>query len=215
MTNTQTLSAQCMFVVRVTVLLLGCGVPSVSQNSPSGPGLLKASPLQGTNPNGGMLHRTQPNTGMVPGPSGNDVEQMTSEQFRALPDSAMLRYKGQSLTKSAFIEQRLREFQVRPKSTPPKSSISFEMLKAQFQQKQAAVLAEKNARVEAIVAEANSRTQQVQSSPAFLALVRESAEIQRRYADANPAQQARLKQRALEIHNQLLKIEQGTRPQGN
>jgi hypothetical protein len=209
------LSNRFISIARVTLLILVCGTSTVSQNTVPNSGQRNSPPLLGTNPNGGMLQKVQPSTGLRPAVSGNDVEQMTSAQFRALPDSSMLLYKGQSLTKSAFIQQRLREFQLRAQSTPPKTSISFEMLKAQFRQKEAAALAQKNARVEAIMAEVNSRTQQVQSSPAFLALAKESAEIQRRYSDANPAQQAQLKQRALEIHNQLLKIEQEPHFQSN
>jgi hypothetical protein len=38
-------------------------------------------------------------------------------------------------------------------------------------------------------------------------LLKETAEIQRRYHSASPAEQLRLKRRALEIHTELLKLE--------
>ena len=149
-----------------------------------------------------------------PASLGNDVEQMTPVQLRALPDSAMLRYKGQSLTKSAFIEQRLKEFQLQAKSTPAKGALSFETLKAQFEQKQAAALAEKNARVEAVIGNLNSQKKLLESSPAFLALAKESAGILGRYKGSSTAQQLQFKQRAMEIHNQLLRMEQQTTSSG-
>lgn len=184
MKNTQMLSAECIFVTRITLVLVMCSVLAVSQERPA------------------FL--------------GNDVEQMTPAQLRSLPDSAMLRYKGQSLTKSAFIGERLREFQLKTQSMSPKGALSFETLKAQFEQKQAAALAEKNARVEVVIGKLNSQKKQVESSPAFSALAKESAEILGRYPGSNPAQQLQFRQRAMEIHSQLLRMErQTTIPENN
>jgi len=42
----------------------------------------------------------------------------------------------------------------------------------------------------------------------FSALAKESANLQRRYSSSSGAQQLQIKHRALEIHRQLLKIEQ-------
>ena len=184
MKNTRTFSAQCIFVTRITLFLIVCGVLAVSQERPA------------------VL--------------GNDAEQMRPAQLRALPDSAMLQYKGQSLTKAAFVEQRLKEFRLQAKNTSPKGALGFETLKAQFQQKEAAALAEKNARVEAVIGNLNSQKKQVESSPAFLALAKESAEIIGRYPGSSPAQQLQFRQRAMEIHNQLLRMERHpTSPETN
>jgi len=178
MNITRMLSAQCIFVSRVTVVLVACGVLAVSQEKPA------------------LL--------------GNDVEHMTPVQLRTLPDSAVLRYKGQSLTKSAFIEQRLKEFQLKAKSIPPKGALSFEMLKAQFQQKEAAALAEKNARVETLIGKLNGQQKQLELSPEFVAMAKESEEILARYPGSNPAQQLQFRRRAMEIHNQLFRMERQT-----
>jgi hypothetical protein len=184
MKNTRMLSAQCVFVSRITLVLVACGVLAVSQERPAR--------------------------------LGNDAEQMTPAQLRALPESAMLRYRGQSLTKAAFFERRLKEFQMNAKSMSPKGTLDFETLKAQFEQKQAATLAEKNARVEAVIGNLNNQKKQVESSPAFLVLAEESAEILGRYPGSNPAQQLQFRQRAMEIHNQLLRMErQTTSPETN
>ena len=134
----------------------------------------------------------------------NDVEQMTRAQFRALADNALVRYHGQSLTKAAFVKQRLEQLQVQGRQ---KTGASFEALRNQFLQKQEADLATRNARAQAIGDALNSRMARVQSSPACVSLLKETAEIQRKYPSASPAEQSRLKQRALEIHTELLKLE--------
>lgn len=200
------------FVSRIAPILIACSTLVASQDNRSRIGQRNPPSSQGTTPNGGTLQTAQSDNALRPAILGNDVEQMTAAQFRAMPDSAMLRFKGQSLTKSAFIAQRLKELQLQAKSALPEGSRSFETLKAQFQQKQAAALAEQNAKVDALMQAANVRNKQMESSSAFLALAKESGEIQQRYSGANSAQQLQLRQRALEIHNQLLKLERETSP---
>jgi hypothetical protein len=129
---------------------------------------------------------------------------MTRAQFRALADNALVRYHGQSLTKAAFVKQRLEPFQAQGKQ---KAGPGFEALRNQFLQKQAADLATRNARAQAVEDALNSRTVRLESSPAYASLLKETAEIQRKYRSVSPAEQLRLKQRALEIHTELLKLE--------
>ena len=157
-----------------------------------------------------MLGAPQPNVMLGrPGLLGGDVEQMSPAQFRALPDTAMLRYKGQSLTKANFIQQRLKQFQIQARSDPPKARQNFEMVKAQFEQKQASDLASRNARAQAVMDTLNSKVQQLESSASNSTLSKEALDLQRRYSTSSSAQQAQLKQRALEIHNQLVEMELG------
>jgi len=163
-----------------------------------------APPVTATTPNPGPspASRTAPPTkSTLP---ENDVEQMTRAQFRALADNALLRYHGQSLTKAAFVKQRLGQFQTQGRQ---KAGPGFEALRNQFLQKQAADLTTRNARTQAVEDALNSRTARVESSPAYASLLKETAEIQRKYRSASPAEQLRLKQRALEIHTELLKLE--------
>ena len=161
-------------------------------------------PMTATTPNAGPspASRTAPPT--KPTLPENDVEQMTRAQFRALPDSALVRYHGQSLTKAAFVKQRLGQFQPQGRQ---KEGPGFQALRNQFLQKQAADLASRNARAQAVGDALNSRVARVQSSPAYVSLLKETGEIQRRYQSASPAEQMRLKRRALEIHTELLKLE--------
>jgi hypothetical protein len=81
-------------------------------------------------------------------------------------------------------------------------------MKAQFRQKQAGQLAAENARVQAVMDNLNRQIKQLEGSPAYSVLVKEAYELQQRYPTASLAEQPRLKQRALEVHDQLLKMEQ-------
>ena len=191
------------------LFLVACSAVCIAQvrsNAPSSAQRQAPPPPMQPSQNGGMLQPRQPTSVSRPALLGNDIEHMTDAQFRALPPAAQVRYKGQSLTKSSYIEQRLREVQAQ--GTTTQARVSFEMVKSQFRQKQAAELAEKNARVQAVIDGLNTRTKQLESSAAYLALENEASDIQRRFAHSNAAQQAQLKQRALEIHNQLLDMEQ-------
>ena len=67
----------------------------------------------------------------------------------------------------------------------------------------------KNGQAQAVIDALNNRTKQIESSASYLALAKEAAELQRRYSSSNLTQRAQLKQRALEIHNQLLEMELG------
>jgi hypothetical protein len=138
-----------------------------------------------------------------------DVDQMTSQQFKALPSTGMVRYKGQSMTKAGFIEQRKKEFLAQQKTVHSKASIDSPIMKAQFEQKQAADLAAKNGRVKAAADGCERRLKQLSASPAYSALAKEADGIVQRYPSASSAEKAKLKQRAAEIHTQLLKMEQG------
>lgn len=201
--------------VKLAIVLVACCAAAVAQNKkttaiPPPPPTATTPGTQPGNANRGMLGASE-SGGMLAKPSllGNDVEHMTQAQFRALPDTAMLRYRGQSLTKATFMQQRLKEFQIQARGIQPKAGVSFEILKAQFEQKQAAELARKNAQAQAVIDALNNRTKQIASSASYLALAKEAAELQRRYSSSNSTQKAQLKQRALEIHNQLLEMEMG------
>ena len=201
---------------KFAIVLVAWCAAAVAQNKKTTaipPPMPPAATTPGTQPanaNRGMLGASQPG-GMLAKPSllDNDIEHMTQAQFRALPDTAMLRYRGQSLSKTSFMQQRLKEFQMQARGMQPKAGVSFEMLKAQFQQKQAAELARKNAQAQAVFDGLNNRAKQIESSASYLALAKEAAELQRRYSSSNSTQKAQLKQRALEIHNQLLEMELG------
>jgi hypothetical protein len=193
------------------LVLVAYAAHAVSQNTKTGnpPAQHQVTPpITATTPNAGPspASRTAPPTkSALP---ENDVEQMTRAQFRALADNALVRYHGQSVTKAAFVKQRLKQrleqFQAPGRQKP---DASFEALRSQFLQNRAADLATRNARAQAMGDALNSRMAQVQSSPAYASLLKETAEIQRQYRTASPAEQLRFKQRALEIHTELLKLE--------
>jgi hypothetical protein len=138
----------------------------------------------------------------------NDLSQMTSQQFRALPPTAQVSYNGHTMTKSAFIDQRRKELRAQAKSLQTQVNVQFQGAKAQFDQKQMIDLAARNARVKTVADSYDRRMQQLAVSPAYLALAKEASEIVRRYPSASPAEQLKLKQRATELHTQLSKMEQ-------
>ena len=201
---------------KLAILLVAWCAAAVAQNKkttaipPPMPPTATTPGTQPGNANRGMLGASE-SGGMLAKPSlpGNDIEHMTQAQFRALPDTAMLRYRGQSLTKANFMQQRLKEFQMQARGVQPKAGVSFEIRKAQFQQKQDAELARINGQAQAVIDALNNRTKQIESSASYLALAKEVAELQRRYSSSNSTQKAQLKQRALEIHNQLVEMELG------
>jgi hypothetical protein len=111
------------------------------------------------------------------------------------------------LTKATFIAQRKKEFLAQRKSTQTKATTNFEAAKTRFEQKQAADLAARNARVKAVADRYDLKLKQLSASPAYSALAKEADGIVQRYPSASSAEKAKLKQRAAEVHTQLLKME--------
>lgn len=216
------------FAVRVRRLFGACGLAlslcaaSAAQTAPpsstrkaaptsappsSGP---QSTPGMLSNQNNGTLlqgAKTDPKGVMTPALGGADIERMSHEQFRALADSAAIRYRGQSMSKASFIQQRLREWTAGPSSLARKPMMDFQTLKTQFEQKQSADLKAHNARVQAVAERLTQRLKQVQTSPEYLALLKEAGDLQRRYAAAPPDERSRLKVRALQIHEELARRE--------
>jgi len=167
-------------------------------------------------PAAGMLGRKSvallqsPKAGDLPASSpttASDVEHMSHEQFRALPDTAIVRYRGQSMSKAAFIQQRLKEWRATGSLPAGRQVSSFERLRTEFEQKQASDLQAQNARVQAVIDRINRELQQLHSSPRYMALLKEAGEISRRYASADPSEKPALKSRALQIHQELTRLE--------
>lgn len=137
-----------------------------------------------------------------------DVNQMTTQQFRALPSTATINYNGQRMTKAAFIEQRRKELRAHAKSLQTKADIKFKSAKADFQQQQTLDLAARNARVKAVAESYDQRMKALAASPAYSTLAKEANDIVHRYPSASPSEQVKLRQRAAELRSQLQKMEQ-------
>ncbi len=169
---------------------------------------------QSPNDNRRMVALPAPNADpRSPGMVSADVEHMTVLQFHALADTSLVRYRGQSLTKSSFMQQRLKEFELQDRTRPVKPGQSFAMLpsfamlKERFEQRQSSQLAEKNAQAQAVMDRLQNRIMQIEASASYLALARESADLNRRYVRSPATEQRQLRQRALDIHNQILRME--------
>ncbi|MBZ5721052.1 MAG: hypothetical protein LAO03_11790 [Acidobacteriia bacterium] len=206
----------------VTAVLIACSVAAGAQTTKTAPPpkqkVATTSPAP-AKPASGMLSgqstgtllqspKANPGTPLSPSLLANaDVEHMSHAQFRALADAAVVRYRGQSMSKAAFIQQRLKEWGARPGLAGHKPSLSFEEVKTQFQKKQASTLEAENARVQAVIDRFNQKLRQVQGSSQYSALLAEARALQQRYKSASPAEQSRLKTRALEIHQELARLE--------
>ena len=111
------------------------------------------------------------------------------------------------MSKAAFIQQRFREWGSPSSPEARKPALSFEAIKAQFQQKQSSDLQAQNARVQAVINRLNLKVKEVQSSPEYIALIKEASLIQQSYAHASGEEQSRLKSRALEIDQRLARLD--------
>jgi hypothetical protein len=204
------LAAFALLIPFLASLGVAQAAPPTSARKPAPASTTQSAPAMVPNQNQGTLlqaPKTNPIGLMTPALVGGDVEKMSHEQFRALPDTASIRYRGQGMSKGAFIQQRLREWNAAPVSIARKPMMDFQTLKTQFEQKQAAELQAQNARVQAVAERLTQRLKQAQSSPEYLALLKEAGDLQRRYASASPDEKSRLKVRALQIHEELARLE--------
>jgi hypothetical protein len=130
--------------------------PTKAVNLAPTPAQSKPEPKMRSGQSGGTLLQAPKSTSQgtlmtVPQRSGSDVERMSHDQFRALSDTAIVRYRGVSMSKAAFIQQRFREWGSPSSPEARKPALSFEAIKAQFQQKQSSDLQAQNARVQAVI----------------------------------------------------------------
>jgi hypothetical protein len=223
-----------MEVIRVGVFFLGLvslsamaqqqpgQAPKKKSASPPPPALMAPAAAPGqVNPNAPMIP-SSPSTLMRPGGSvngvgtaaGADVERMSAMQFHLLQPTAMVSYRGQSMTKSSFMARRIEEYQAQAKPVQGSLSGNFDPAKVKFEQQQAADLNARNARVQAIMDSFNQKMQRLQSSLAYVAMSKEAGELKQRYSTAPPSEQVKMKQRALELQREASRMEQSVTLKG-
>lgn len=188
---------------KATVIASPTPTPTPSNQAKPGVAPVSAIPPQ---PPIAPAGKASPNNTVAANPAAIDVDQMTSQQFRVLPSTGMVRYQGKSITKASFVDQRRKEYLSQQKKTGQAANLDAE--KAQFQSQQASDLATKNARVRSVSEKYDLKIKQLAASPAYSALSKEAGAIVQRYPFASAAEQAKLKQRAVEIHHQMQKMEQ-------
>lgn len=179
-----------------------------AKNASPPPTLMTPAAVPGqVNPNAPMIP-SSPSSLMRPAGSVSDVERMSAMQFRLLQPTAMVSYRGQNMTKSSFMTKRIEEYQAQAKPAQGSLSVKFDPAKLKFDQKQAADLDARNARVQAIMDSFNRRMQRLQSSPKYAAMVKEAGDLKQRYSSASPAEQTKMKQRAMELQRDASRMEQ-------
>jgi hypothetical protein len=221
------------FTTKIVALLLGSAMLSASaiaQASKSGAGAAKTAvaasptptPTPSTQAKPGVAQvsalppqppiapagKASANNTVAVNPAGIDVDQMTSQQFRALPSTGMVRYKGKSIAKASFIDQRKKEYLSHQQKKVGEAA-NLDAEKAQLESRQASELTTRNARVRSVAEKYDLKIKHLAASPAYAALAREADGIVQQYPSASASEKARLKRRAAEIHSQMQKMEQG------
>jgi hypothetical protein len=140
------------------------------------------------------------------------IEQMTKDQFKALPDSAIIEFKGKQMTKGQFISemnQKSREMAEKAKAEiKSKGMAEFEARRAKLLQQEKQRIAANNAKARA---EFERLKQQASSAKAkqFAAIRQEAIQLNNKSKNANPAEQAQIEKRAGELIQELKQLGYG------
>jgi len=138
------------------------------------------------------------------------IETLTKAQFRALSPNQLISYKGQVMTKAAFMAQRFAAWsknQATMQESLQKLHAKFAAAQADLAHRQRADLAARNAKVLAELSKFQQQAALLAQSPSYVALSREAAQLVARYAVASSAEKAQLKLRASQLYNQLRQME--------
>jgi hypothetical protein len=129
-------------------------------------------------------------------------DRLTKQQFEALPDSALIDFKGRRMTKASIRarEAQSRETAEKAEALARQSRMEFQQQLIQFEQQRKTKLEIDKAKA---MGEFVRRSQA--HSPQLKAIEVEAAQLQERSKRASPAEKARIEQRA----NQLLQQVQG------
>jgi len=138
--------------------------------------------------------------GGAPGPQVLRADQLTKQQFRAAPDSAVIEFRGQRVTKAQI---RARAAQ-KAHEGMAKVEVAVRQERARFEQEQAKLHAD-NAKVQAELA----RLRQARATPQARqvdAIEQEAAQLFERSKRASPADRAQIEQRASQLLQQLQQL---------
>jgi len=137
-------------------------------------------------------------------------EQLTKQQFNALPDSAVIDFRGTRITAGearAKLKQAETEAQARAQGAAAQAQAKFEAYRAKFLQEQKAKLDAANAKVRAEIA----RLRQASAAAPLTqqqAIQREVVELLNRSKTATPAEQVQIEQRAGQLQQQYQQLQQ-------
>ena len=146
---------------------------------------------------------------LVPGQAVLKLEQLTKEQFVALPDSQVIEVQGQRTTKREFLaamEQERNAALAKLKAAAGQAQATFEAARSQFLQRQQAELDAQNAKVRAEFASRRTQRGGPARSAAHQAIHKEASQLLERAKTAPPAEQEQIEQRAGELLKQLQQV---------
>jgi len=137
--------------------------------------------------------------GGAPGPQVLRADQLTKQQFEVLPDTAVIEFKGQRMTKA----------QIQAKATKSKEAIAKVQAaardaQAKFQTRLAQFLQQQQAKLQADNAKAMAEVARLAQSVRLQAIQQEAAQLwQRSQGTLSPAQRVQDEQRAGQLLQQL------------
>ncbi len=154
----------------------------------------------------------QRRTAQQAGAAPISLDTISPAQFRVLPLRAMVLYKGRIMTKSDFIAGRIREWRAQALSVKPVAQgvgapPELDSIKSKFVQDRLSEVAAKNAALQAEFEKSQQDARRLMQTPQYAALAKEAAELRGRFDKGTPDDQAKIKPRAAEVYNQLLKME--------
>ena len=171
--------------------------PSSLQRGPT------RAPIQQLPPQGAPVPLTQPPAQKFSPPAAIKGEQLTKQQFDALPDTTVIDFRGTRITAGearARIKQAETAAQAEAQAAAAQAQAKFEAYRAKFLQDQKAKLQDAHVKARAEIA----RLRKVGAAPLTQqqTIQKEAVELLNRSKTAPPAEQAQIEQRALQLQQQ-------------
>ena len=134
-------------------------------------------------------------------------DQLTKQQFEALPDTAVIELRGQRMTKAQIRAKaaKSQEAMAKGQAVARQTEAQFEQRRIQFEQQQQAKLQTDNAKAMVEF----TRQSQAGATPQarqLEAIQEEAAQLYERSKRASPAEQAQIEQRAGQLLQQLQQL---------
>lgn len=147
-----------------------------------------------------------------PSPAPISLDAISSAQFKVLTPNAMVIYNGKVMSKSDFMALRTREWRAAaPATNGPTASIAppsdLDSIKSKFAQERTSELTAKNAALQTEFEKSQQDARRLMQLPQYAALAKEAADLRDRFNKATPDEKAKIRQRAAEVHSQLVQLE--------
>jgi hypothetical protein len=142
--------------------------------------------------------------GAAPGSQVVRGDQLTKQQFEALPDTALINFKGQQMTKAQIRVRATKSQEAMEKghALARQTRAEFEQRLIHFeQQRKAKIQADKAKAMEEFARQSQAEARQLKAIEA------EAAQLYKRSEGASPAEKAQIEQRASQLLQQLQEMD--------